>query len=62
MTIASSTPCDFDGICPYNAQYSRDCEFWCSADEPEDIPLEYTEDDEIYYCEYYAERNWETEP
>ncbi len=34
--LRSKTPCDFDGICPYGAQYSNDCEYWCGAEEPED--------------------------
>ena len=36
MSIRKCTPCDCDGICPYDAIYSRDCEYWCGADEPED--------------------------
>lgn len=35
-------PCDIDGVCPYNAEYSRDCEYWCGQEEPEDYP-EYEE-------------------
>lgn len=35
MTLRSETPCDF-GPCPYDAEYSRDCDWWCSAEEPED--------------------------
>ena len=35
MSIRKNTPCDY-GECPYNAQYSRDCEYWCGADEEED--------------------------
>lgn len=38
MSIRKNTPCDIDGICPYAAEYGRDCEYWCGADEPEDIP------------------------
>ena len=37
MSIRKETPCDY-GECPYNAQYSRDCEYWCGADEEEDWP------------------------
>lgn len=40
MSLRSQTPCDFDGICPYDAMYNRDCEYWCGADEPEDHPEE----------------------
>jgi len=43
MSIRKTTPCDTDGFCPYDAQYSRDCEFWCGADEPYDEP-DYNED------------------
>lgn len=33
--MRKNTPCDLDGICPYDAQYSRDCEYWC-GEEPEE--------------------------
>lgn len=35
MSLRQMTPCDF-GPCPYDAEYSGDCEWWCGADEPED--------------------------
>ena len=35
MSLRKETPCDF-GDCPYNAEYSHDCEYWCGADEPEE--------------------------
>ena len=38
MSIKLRCPCDVDGVCPYDAQYSRDCEYWCGAEEPEDEP------------------------
>lgn len=38
MSIRKCTPCDCDGICPYDAMYGHNCEYWCGADEPEDIP------------------------
>ncbi len=38
MSLRKCTPCDCDGICPYDAEYSHDCEYWCGAEEPEDIP------------------------
>lgn len=38
MTIRTNTPCDCDGICPYEAEYSHDCEWYCSAEEPQDSP------------------------
>lgn len=37
MSLRCQTPCDF-GECPYNAMYSRDCEYWCGSDEPDDYP------------------------
>ena len=36
MSLRKNTPCDCDGICPYDAEYSHDCEYWCGADEPQD--------------------------
>lgn len=36
MSIRKNCPCDIDGICPYEATYNCDCEYWCGADEPED--------------------------
>ena len=44
MSLRSCTPCDYDGICPYDAEYYHTCEYWCGADEPEDYP----EDDDEY--------------
>lgn len=44
MSLCCITPCDF-GECPYNAQDSSDCEYWCGAEEPEDYPEEDCEDD-----------------
>ena len=38
MSIRMNTPCDIDGICPYDAEYNHDCEYWCGAEEPEDTP------------------------
>lgn len=35
MSIRCNTPCDY-GECPYDAQYSHDCEYWCGAEEPAD--------------------------
>lgn len=31
-------PCDFDGICPYNAEYNSDCEYWCGEEPEPDYP------------------------
>jgi len=38
MSIKAVCPCDLDGICPYDAEYSSSCEYWCGAEEPEDYP------------------------
>ena len=46
MSLRQNTPCDCDGICPYDAEYSYTCEYWCGADEPEDYP-EVWEDEEV---------------
>lgn len=46
MSLRKETPCDFDGVCPYDAQYGRDCEYWCGADEPEDDYYEEEEEEE----------------
>lgn len=43
--LRTCTPCD-DGICPYDAQYNRDCEYWCGAEEPQDNIEEWLEEDE----------------
>ena len=37
MSLRSITPCDY-GYCPYDAEYSYTCEYWCGAPEPEDYP------------------------
>ena len=38
MSIRQNCPCDYDGVCPYDAEYNRDCEYWCGNEEPEDYP------------------------
>lgn len=45
MSLRKNCPCDIDGICPYDAQYNRDCEWWCGADEPEDEPWIWEEEE-----------------
>ncbi len=49
MSLRKITPCDFDGICPYNSESYGSCEYWCGAEEPDDTP-ELSEDDkeELY--------------
>lgn len=46
MSLRCSTPCDF-GECPYNAEYNRDCEYWCGADEPQDDPEIWEENEPV---------------
>lgn len=48
MSIRKNTPCDCDGICPYNAEYSGTCEWYCGAEEPQDDPEIWEEDDNQY--------------
>ena len=36
MSVRKDTPCNYDGICPYDAEYFNSCEYWCGVDEPED--------------------------
>lgn len=36
MSLMKITPCDYSGICPYNAEYIGTCEYWCGEDEPEE--------------------------
>lgn len=45
MSLRRNTPCDCDGICPYEAEYGYTCEYWCSEDEPEDDPFDYEEEE-----------------
>lgn len=60
MSIKLTCPCDIDGVCPYDAQYSRDCEYFCGADEPDDYPdAEYFsgEDMELFEVDFCDEPN-----
>ena len=45
MSLRKVKPCDCDGICPYESESYGTCEYWCGADEPQDIP---EEDEENY--------------
>lgn len=45
MTLKTETPCDF-GPCPYDAEYSCDCDWYCSAEEPQDNPEIWEDKDE----------------
>lgn len=58
MSIKRVCPCDIDGVCPYDAQYSRDCEYFCGAEEPEDYPDAefYSEEDmELFESEVFCD-------
>jgi len=50
MSLRKDTPCDH-GECPYDAQYSYTCEYWCGEDEPVE---DWEEDD----CDYDYDDNW----
>lgn len=43
MSLRKSTPCDF-GPCPYEAECSYSCEYWCGEEEPQDYPEEWEEE------------------
>lgn len=49
MSLRRETPCDW-GECPYGAEYSNTCEYYCSEPEPQDDP-EIWEDYEYDYEE-----------
>lgn len=40
MSLKRTTPCDLDGFCPYDSESNGTCEYWCGAEEPEDLPEE----------------------
>ena len=48
MSLRKETPCDWMDECPYNAEYSDDCEYWCGEEEPEEnSDVDYYDD-----CDY----------
>lgn len=47
MSLKKETPCDW-GECPYNAEYSCNCEYWCGFDEPQDDPEIWEEEVDNY--------------
>ena len=50
--MRDNCPCDLDGICPYDAEYSDDCEWWCGEEEPMDDPWIDSEEDNLgLYCD-----------
>lgn len=44
MSLRQITPCDY-GHCPYEAENIGNCEYWCGANEPQDNPEMWEEDD-----------------
>ena len=44
MSLKINTPCDL-GDCPYNVEYGGSCEFYCGAEEPQDDPDIWEEDE-----------------
>lgn len=45
MSLRAETPCDY-GTCPYEAEYHYTCEYWCGAEEPQDVAEWFDEGDE----------------
>ena len=37
MSLRRVTPCDCDGICPYESESYGTCEYWCGTDEHDDV-------------------------
>lgn len=49
MSLRKMTPCDCDGICPYedmHSGYMNSCEYYCGADEPADDPADWYDEEE----------------
>ena len=49
MSLRKMTPCDCDGICPYedmHSGYMNSCEYWCGANEPQDDPTDWYDEEE----------------
>lgn len=54
MSLRRNCPCDLDGICPYedmHSGYIGSCEYWCGAEEPEDDPEVWEDDDDDFWYE-----------
>ena len=45
MSLRKNTPCDCDGICPYDSQSWGSCEWFCGEEEPQDNYEIWEEDD-----------------
>ena len=43
--VRKNTPCDFNGICPYDSQSWGSCEWFCGEEEPQDNYEDWEEDD-----------------
>lgn len=55
MSIRCYTPCDYDDICPYNAESDAECEYWCGSEGPEDYPENWDQEEYNYStddCDY----------
>lgn len=46
MSLRKNTPCDLDGICPYESGEYCSCEYWCGTDELQDDPEDWTNEEE----------------
>lgn len=58
MSLKQNTPCDMDCICPFGAETFGDCEWWCGAEEPQDDP-EIWEDEDDYEDDYEDDFDWD---
>jgi len=52
MSLRKDTPCDLDGICPYESGEYCSCEYWCGADEPQDTPEDWVDEPDVDECGY----------
>lgn len=47
MSLRRLCPCDTEGHCPYEVDvYGGSCEWYCSAEEPEDRPEIWEEEED----------------
>lgn len=62
MSLRKETPCDF-GPCPYNAEYSCTCDYYCSEPEEDDVDyrLAQIEKENLREWEIYEEIRREAE-
>lgn len=60
MSLKQNTPCDMDCICPFGAETFGDCEWYCGAEEPQDDPKIWEEEEEEYWNPHEtSEDSWE---